>query len=213
MSDRAPRNTLTRDRVLAGAFELADAKGLEALTIRALAAHLGVRPMSIYHYVATKDALLDALVDGVFETIARPSSSGDWRDELADRARSVRAAMAAHPWALSVMETRAHPGLANLAGHEAVLAVLREAGFSVEAAGHAFAVLDAFVYGFALQDAMLRQVGLDTDAAELRDGMPLEGFPHIAEQAERYVTDAYPIADSFEVGLGIVLDGIAKLRT
>ena len=213
MAAKARRYTLTRERVLAGALELADAHGLEALTIRALATHLTVRPMSLYHYVAAKDELLDALVDVVFAEIYLPSSAGDWRSELEQRARSAREALSRHPWALTVMETRAQPGPASLAGHEAVLEVLRTAGFSVAAAGHAYAVLDAFVYGFALQDAMLRSVGLDTSAAQLRDGMNLGGHPRLAELAEHYVAaSGYPGDASFEIGLEIALTGIDRLR-
>lgn len=210
---RAPRNTLTRDRVIAGALELTDAEGLDALTIRALAGHLSVRPMSIYHYVATKEELLDALVDAVFSELYMPSTAGEWRVELANRAVSVRSALVRHPWALAVMETRTHPGPANLAAHEAVLELLHVAGFSVETAGHAYAILDAFVYGFALQDSMLRSVDLNASAEELRDGMDLTQHPRMAAMAARFVeAETYPIDTSFNIGLALALDGIARLR-
>lgn len=213
MADRAPRNTLARDRVLAGALVLADRDGLQALTIRALAAHLAVRPMSIYHYVATKDELLDELVDVVFAELYVPTAGADWRAELARRAQSARVSLMRHPWALTVLETRVRPGPATLAGHEAVLAVLRAAGYSVAAAGHAYALLDAFVYGFALQDLMLRSAGLDTSAAELRAGMDLDHYPHIAELAAHYVeARTYPLDASFDIGLELTLDGIDRLR-
>lgn len=212
-TSRAPRNTLTRERVLAGALDLADSQGLDALTIRALAAHLGVRPMSIYHYVATKEELLDALVDVVYLELYVPVTTGDWREELARRARSMRSSLARHPWALTVMESRAKPGPANLAGHEAVLDLLATVGFSVDAAGHAYAVLDAFSYGFALQDAMLRSVGLSTSAAEVRDGMDLSGHPRLAAMAAYYAdAQEYPMDTSFDIGLSIALEGIARLR-
>ena len=213
MTRRAPRNTLTRERVLTGALEIADVRGLEALTIRGLAEHLGVRPMSIYHYVATKDDLLDALVDAVFEELYLPSASGEWRDELTRRAASVREMLSRHPWALAVLESRPQPGPASLAGHEAVLDILHEAGFSVEASGHAFAVLDAFVFGFALQDLMLRSAGLADSAADVRAGMNLRRHPRLDEIAQHYAQAAdYPLDRSFEIGLRIALDGIESLR-
>lgn len=213
MTPRAPRNTLTRERVLTGALEIADADGIDALTIRGLAERLGVRPMSIYHYVATKDDLLDALVDAVFEELYLPSASGEWRDELTRRAESVRAMLSRHPWALAIMESRSQPGPASLAGHEAVLDVLHHAGFSVEASGHAFAVLDAFVFGFALQDRMLRSVGLDSSAADLRAGMSLSGHPRLDAIATHHAeAEVYPLDASFEIGLRIALDGIDQLR-
>lgn len=213
MAGRAPRNTLTRERVLTAALELADRDGLPALTIRALAAHLAVRPMSIYHYVATKDELLDALVDLIFAELHVPTAGGDWRRELTRRSRSVRRSLARHPWALTVMESRTQPGPAVLADHEAVLDVLHAAGFSVAAAGHAYAVLDAFVYGFALQDLMLRSAGLDTSAAELAAAMNLDRYPRLTEMAAYYAqSETYPLDASFDLGLELALDGIAQLR-
>lgn len=213
-SPRAARNTLTRDRLMEGALALADRDGFEALTIRALAADLGVRPMAIYHYVASKDVLLDALVDRVFAEVPLPRADDDgddgWRGPLAARSRAMRDLLARHRWALSVLETRSRPGPATLTAHEAVLDVLRRAGFSVEASAHAFALLDAFVFGYALQESMLETAGLPDSPADLRDGMDLAAFPRIAETAELYAASTdYVFASSFEIGLAAVLDAIA----
>lgn len=212
-NQRVPRNSLTYERVVEGARELADERGLDALTIRALATHLGVKPMSIYHYVANKELLLDALVDLVFKEFYTPDPDGRWRVELANRARSVRAVVSHHPWALAILETRTHPGPANLNGHESVLEVLHRAGFTVEAAAHAYAILDAFVYGFVLQDIMLRSIQLDTSADALRAEMDFSNHPRLAEMAAFYVrASSYPLNETFEVGLGITLDGIEQLH-
>lgn len=211
-SARAPRHTITRERVLAGALELADAEGLAALTIRGLATRLGVKPMAIYHHVASKEEILDALVDAVYAEIYLPVAGPPWREQLAERTRSMRAALGRHPWALSVMETRVHPGPANLANHEAALEVLRSAGFSLPATAHAYAVLDAFVYGFCLQESMLAAIDLEGSADVLIAGMDLSGMPRMAEFAAGHVlTEGYAFGDSFEVGLALVLDGIAAL--
>src|SRR5215216_3957374 len=96
----AQRAPLTRERVLRGAIAIADAGGIAALTIRALADKLDVRPMSVYHHVANKDEILDGIVDLVFSEIDLPSATGDWRSELAQRASSARAALRRHPWAI-----------------------------------------------------------------------------------------------------------------
>jgi len=196
--------------VLSSALELIDRSGLDALTIRGLATNLGVRPMAIYHYVASKDELLDALVDFVFDEVYAPRA-GDWRSELVLRSTSLREALARHRWALPVMETRAHPGPATLANHEAVLDVLRRSGFSLRATAHAYAILDAFVYGFALQEAMLEAVGLPASSADVMEGMDLAGFPRVTELATLYVdAPTYPFVASFAVGLNLVLDGIER---
>lgn len=215
MSDpaRAPRNTLSRDLVVARAVALADRDGLGVLTIRNLAAECGVKPMAIYHHIANKEAILDAIVDAVFAEVYVPRTSRPWCDELAERSRSMRATLRRHPWALALMEARRNPGPATLLGHEACLEVLRSAGFSLQATAHAYAVLDAFVYGFALQEAMLDQVGLAESAAELVEGMNLAGFPRMAEFATQHVlAEGYSFASSFEVGLDLVLDALERLR-
>src|SRR3954449_7722330 len=98
---RAP---LTRERVLRGAVEVADGGGIGSLTIRSLAQELGVKPMSVYHYVANKEEILDGIVDLVFGEIDLPSIAGDWRVEMAQRARSARNALRRHPWAIALME-------------------------------------------------------------------------------------------------------------
>lgn len=211
---RAPRNTLTQDKVLATALELLDDDGLGAFTIRELAARLDVRPMSIYHYTPSKEALLDALVDVVFGEVYVPIPGGEWRTELTRRSVSMREALARHRWALPVMETRTHPGPATLSNHEGVLAVLRTAGFTLEATAHAYAILDAFVYGFSLQEAMLEAAGLPDDSAELAQGMDLTRYPRVAELAASYTAaETYPFAASFDVGLRVTLDGIERLAT
>lgn len=124
----------------------------------------------------------------------------------------MREALARHPWALPVVETRAHPGPATLANHEAVLDVLRRSGFSLQATAHAYAVLDAFVYGFALQEAMLRTAGLPDDSPGVVAGMDLARFPRVQELATLYAdAPAYPFGASFDVGLDLVLDGLERL--
>src|SRR4051812_28564753 len=84
----APRAPLSRDRVFRAAVTVADAGGIGGLTIRSLAQELGVKPMSVYHYVANKDEIIDAAVDLVFEEIELPVIGGDWRIEMRRRANS-----------------------------------------------------------------------------------------------------------------------------
>src|SRR6476646_1173414 len=93
------REPLTRERALQVAMALADEKGLEALTMRALAQELGVEAMSLYHHVPNKSDILDGMVDLVFAQIELPKGSGDWKGEMRKRAHSARAALNRHPWA------------------------------------------------------------------------------------------------------------------
>src|SRR6185436_5970109 len=184
---RAP---LTRERVLHGAIAIADAGGIAALTIRALADKLGVKPMSVYHHVANKDEILDGIVDLVFSEIDLPTTGGDWRTEIRRRATSARAVLRRHSWAIGLMESRTSPGPATLRQHDAVIGTLRGAGFSVEMTAHAYALLDAYVYGFALQEAALPFEGPD-NVAEIAEPImqhfsPAE-HPHLVELASEFI--------------------------
>jgi AcrR family transcriptional regulator len=138
--------------VLRAATVLADRVGVGSLSMRKLAQELGVEAMSLYHHVANKDDLLDGMVDLVFGEIELPSGDAGWKAAMRRRAISAREALRRHPWATGLMESRSTPGAANLRHHDAVLGILRGAGFSVELAAHAYSLLDSYIYGFALQE-------------------------------------------------------------
>src|SRR3954454_15313872 len=104
------REPLSRDRVMRAALAVADEGGLPGLTIRSLAQRLGVKPMSVYHYVANKDEILDGLVDLVFAEIELPLPDGEWRAEITKRAHSARKVLGSHPWSISLLESRTTPG-------------------------------------------------------------------------------------------------------
>src|SRR5262245_3400144 len=110
---------------------LADRAGLEAVTMRRLAEELGVEAMSLYHHVPNKDAILDGMVDIVFAEIELPRMDLDWKTALRRRMTSMRDVLVRHPWALRILESRTSPGPATLAHHDAMLACLRAAGFSI----------------------------------------------------------------------------------
>jgi len=90
---------LSRDRVLSGAITVADAGGIGGLTIRTLAQELGVKPMSVYHYVANKNEIIDGVVDLVHAEIDLPAPGGDWRSEMRRRAHSAGRVLGNHSWA------------------------------------------------------------------------------------------------------------------
>jgi AcrR family transcriptional regulator len=98
-SDGPARSRLSKERVRDAALLIADQGGLSGLTIRSLAEELGAKPMSVYYYVASKDELLDLLVDVVFEEIELPDPEGDWHVEMRRRACSARDRLKEHSWA------------------------------------------------------------------------------------------------------------------
>ena len=126
-ANQLTRTPLTRTRVLEGAVALADQVGIEAFTIRKLAAALDVKPMTIYHHVPSKDAIVNGMVELVFSEIDLPPTDLDWRSAIQHRARSARVVLARHPWAPPLMESRTDPGPEMLGHHDAELGSRRVA--------------------------------------------------------------------------------------
>jgi AcrR family transcriptional regulator len=215
MTEQATRRTpLTRERVLDGAMAVADRSGLAALTMRSLADELGVKPMSLYHHVANKEAILDGLVERVFAQVDLPRVGAEWREEIRRRSHSLRAALRRHRWAIGVMESRTSPGPATLRHHDAVIGTLRAGGFSVAMTAHAFSAIDAYVYGFALQEATLPFQSPDEVpemAGSMLAAMPVDDYPHFVEMAREHVLQpGYDFGEEFDFGLDLVLDGLAR---
>lgn len=199
---------LSRERVLDAAVALADADGLAAVTMRSLANALGLKPMSLYHYVRGKEDVLDGMVDQVFGEIALPDPDLPWRAAIRARAVSARTVLGRHCWALAVMDSRSAPGPATLRHHDAVLGVLLAAGFSLPVTARAYTIVDAYVYGFVLQE-----VAIPSDAGPAAETGPDSTlYPHLAEFAAGHIMQpGYSFADEFEPGLDVVLDAIAEL--
>jgi AcrR family transcriptional regulator len=209
---RAP---LTRERVLAAAIDLADRDGIASLSMRKLAQELGVEAMSLYHHVANKDAILDGLIDLVFGEIDLPVGEADWKAAMRRRAISAREVLRRHPWATGLMESRSTPGPATLRHHDAVLGILRNAGFPLELAAHAYSLLDSYIYGFALQETSL-PFSTPEETAEVAQAMmaefPADAYPHLTEIAVEHVLQpGYSYASEYLFGLDLILDGLERL--
>ena len=208
---------LSKQRVVAEAVRLADREGVDQLSMRRLAGVLGAGAMSLYHYVANKEELLDAMVDVVFGEIALPPEGTDWQLAMRHRAESARQVLARHPWAIALMESRTSPGPANLRHREAVTACLRRAGFTVLMATHANWLLDSYVYGHALQEATLtfETAGELADLVEdvILPQLPAEQFPYLNESAAALLAAGYDPTQEFAFGLDLVLAALEPLRT
>lgn len=211
-----PRGSLNRAGIVAAAVALADEQGMAAVSMRALAGRLGVEAMSLYHHVPNKDALLDDMVDEVFSELYDPTVGQPWRPELATRTRSGRAVLLRHRWALGLMDARRTPGPHSLAHHDAVIGLLLAAGFSLPATGHAFALIDAYLYGFLLQEIALpfeTESELAELGAQILDEATAGAYPYFTRFAvERAMVPGYSFGAEFEVGLELVLTAIASLH-
>lgn len=201
---------LDRERVIAGAIELADQIGVDDFTIRKLADHLGSKPMSLYHHVANKDAILDAMVDAVYDEIGPVDAEADWRPAIRARCVRMREVFLHHPWAVYLLDSRREPGMATLAHHDATISCLYAAGFDDVGVSHAVAFIDAYVLGFAVQEASLPATSGD-EIHELAESIavPADIFPGLARFTNRYVMGGeYDFGSQFDEGLDLVLDGI-----
>jgi len=211
---RSGAERLSREAVLAAAVELADADGLSALSMRAVARQLGVEAMSLYHHVANKEALLDGMVDTVFAEFHAPEPGADWRSELRERSLTARESLKRHPWAVGLMDSRRNAGYPTLVHHDAVIGCLRESGFSLTLTGHAFAVLDSHLYGFMVQElSMPFEPGQDLAllGQQIMAALPDGELPYFREfTLEHALQPGYDFGDEFEVGLDLVLDGLTE---
>ena len=207
---------LTKHRVVVEAIRLADREGVEGLSMRRLARELGAGAMSLYHYVASKEELLDAMIDIVFEEIELPPEGTDWQSAMRRHSVSARQVLARHPWAIGLMDSRTAPGSAHLRHREAVTACLRGAGFSVLMATHANWLLDSLVYGYALQEANLPFDTADEFAEMAEDvylpQLPPDEFPYLNESAAALVAAGFDPAEEFIFGLDLALAALEPLR-
>ncbi len=213
---RARKTPVTREAALKAAVRIADTGGLEELSMRRLARELGCEAMSLYHHFAHKDAILDGMVEHVFEQFDAPRSGAQWRPALRERMRSMRRALLRHPWAVRLLDSRTTPLLVTLAHHDAVLGVLRAAGFSVQLSAVAYALLDSFVYGFVVTELSL-PFRTSAEARRLAKSMlaqaDTEQFPHLREFTEAHVLrPGYSFAAEFDRALELVLDALDARR-
>ena len=210
---RGPRVPLSRERIVQGAVALAGAGGFDSLSMRNLAEDLGAAPMALYRHVANKEDLLDGMIDVVFSEMYPPAIKGDWKAELRKRGTSARSALQRHPWAVGLMESRVHPGEASAVHHNATMGCLREAGFPFREAVHAYNLLDAYTYGFALQELTIpfETPEESGEVAATTVGERGGDFPYLAEVVVELGNRGYDYTEEFEFGLDFILDGLERL--
>ncbi|WP_344059437.1 TetR/AcrR family transcriptional regulator [Microbacterium pumilum] len=208
------RTQLSRDRVLEAAIDIADEDGLDALTMRRLGEALGIEAMSVYTHIANKEDLLNGMVDAVFAEIELPSHSDDWRTALHKRSESFRDMLTRHSWATSLKDSGTNPGPATLRHHDRVLGTLRNAGFSLPLTAHAFAALDSYIYGFAMQEKTLPFTTEEETAAMAQimlAQLAMADYPYLAELTAKHVLrPGYNFSHEFDFGLDLLLDGLER---
>ncbi|MFD7664250.1 TetR/AcrR family transcriptional regulator C-terminal domain-containing protein [Streptomyces sp. NPDC059788] len=181
---RGARAGLSRERVLDAALALIDRDGLPALSMRRLGAELGVEAMTLYHYVPNKDALLDGLVERVFESAAPLTADGGrWQAALEEYAGSLRDTLLRHPGVLPLAMSRPAVTPQTLGTVEHGLRMLRDAGFPLGRALDVLNALTVFVIGHTAVEAATARAdapGAPGSTAYLAQ-LDVERFPLLVE--------------------------------
>ena len=215
-SEPTPRSPLTKERVLQAAVDLADRKGLGALTMRRLGAELGFEAMSLYKHVASKEEILEGMLELVLGQIEIPEEGADWKEAMRRRADSAREVLTRHSWAIGLLESGTSTGPTALRYMDAIIGSLLSAGLSMEHAAHAFWLLDCYVYGQVIQEISLpfdsSEEMADSAASTLEQTTTSE-FPNLAAMYEHALTAGYSYDGEFEFGLDLILDGLEHHRT
>ncbi|HLR93696.1 MAG TPA: TetR/AcrR family transcriptional regulator [Jiangellaceae bacterium] len=216
---RGPKPRVTAEQVVTAAIAIADTEGLDAVSMRSVAEHLGLTAMSLYAYVPSKGVLADAMLDRILgERAAEPAAGEHWRDGLHRLAHDNWNIYRRHPWALQVTMTRRPFGPNILAGLEATLRTVVGLGLEPQEMVSIVNTVDDYVHGALAASLETTQAeqdsGLSNDAWLERHGSLLaefttfEDYPTLTELwsndtlTERHI--------DFEFGLQRVLDGLER---
>jgi AcrR family transcriptional regulator len=211
-----PRPPLSRERVLEAAIGLADAGGIESLSMRKLAGALGVEAMTLYYYVANKDEILSAIVDMVVSEFELPDPEADWKAAIRRTAISAFEVLQRHPWAASLMLHGTTVSTARLRYMDAILGSLRRGGFSADLTDHAYHALDSHIMGFTLWVVSMN-LGSEEDLAAMAEQflreLPTDDLPNLAEHIHQHMKPRDPNDEGdFAFGLDLILDGLERIR-
>lgn len=201
-----PNTHLNRERIVSAAMEIADADGVDALSMRTLAARLGAGTMSLYNHVDSKDDLLDQMTERVAAEISPPAERTHWKDGIRSLVISTRIALQQHPWAVDSWSARL-PGPRRWTLMEQMLALLASAGLSDEVADLAFHALLNHVLGYTRQEHAFADSDSRAPAAGVAASLDAQRFPHVREHL-RYHAQQRADHDSFLFVLDLILDGL-----
>jgi len=213
-----PRTPLNRERVLAAAVELADREGVEGLSMRRLAAELGVVPMALYKHVANKDELLDGMIDVVVTEIDPPRTDTDWKTAVRERILSARRMLLRHPWASRVMESRTRPTMTVMAYMDSMIGMFIAGGFSIDLIHHVMHAMGSRLMGFTQEmfnDQSDEEQPFQPEMLEqLQTVFPsiYELYLTVNHEDESIVGPGCDDQFEFEFALDLMLDGVERLK-
>jgi len=216
--DQDRRNQLTRERVVTEALAVIAEHSAQALTMRRLAARLGVVPGALYHHVRNKQQLQDLLLDGVLAEVdldLDPSLA--WTEQLKVLAHRLGQVLEAHPGIAAILKTRDPHGPHSLALAEAFLSPLQTAGFADREAGLAFFLLLDYTIGFAVSspatsvnEQRVRDPAIRAQLHQFFRSLPPDRFPALVALGEYVWVDNRD--ERFTAGLQVLVDGLEHAR-
>ena len=220
---RGPAPSLSRETISTAAVKLADAQGIEAVSMRTLALELGVGAASLYRYVARKDELIELMVDAVMGNDLKFEIRGDWREDLRSFAHGLRAMTLRHPWMAVPSAGLRNFGPNTAERYEQVLGAIDGLGLDIDDMLVMVETLDAYVRGRALEELAereaVRRSGLDQEQwmqvqTPYVESLISSGhYPLLTRVVfdARSPHDPDRLKNSFDLGLERVLDGLATM--
>jgi AcrR family transcriptional regulator len=219
---RAP---LTRERVLRAAVDLADERGIDALTMRALGQELGVEAMSLYNHVKNKADILNGIVDAVcgeivaaVDEVDPPEEPAGWKPVLRTRILTAREVLLRHRWAPALLESLADIPPSLIAYYDGQIGLMREGGFSLDLAHHALHALGSRGLGFTQELFVQEDSEVDPAVMAMMLQHMAGRYPHMADMMKIVAHDPESTLGGcddqfeFEFGLDVILDGLDRLR-
>ncbi|GII54478.1 TetR family transcriptional regulator [Planotetraspora thailandica] len=218
---RGPRPAFSRARLTEVAIRIADAEGLDAISMRRLATEIGAGTMSLYRYVSSKDDVIELMIDAVVADYLPPDAvmTGDWRADLRGFAVGVRQTMLRHPWVAPLVGTRQQPSPNRVRMLDAALRMVDDLGMSfnemLTVIGTVFAYVNGFVEAELAEAEALRRTGLDLmewmtlQVPYLQSVVASGSYPMVARMLTEGGQDYVDVGDRFDFGLDRLLDGIA----
>ena len=201
------RRPLTRERVLRAAIDLADAEGVDALTMRRLGQALGVEAMSLYNHVASKDDILNGIVDVLVGEIPLAPGGTDWRAALRAQSLAARDLVRRHAWAPQLITSRTTMSPAMVTYMDAVVGTLHGGGLSHDLTHNAMHVLGSRILGFTME--LFDPTDLGPEVASILRETTTDRYPHLAATLGQVHHDDDV---EFAFGLDLILDGLERSR-
>ncbi|HOQ21474.1 MAG TPA: TetR/AcrR family transcriptional regulator [Microbacterium sp.] len=234
MSTAPPRATLDRDRVVEAAIGYADAHGLDATTMRRLGEALGVTPMALYKHVASREGLIDAMVDRLVAAIDDPEvadapddadapdaaapehaapehAPADWRAVVRGRILAAREALRTHPWAQDAIESRTEASPVVLAYLDSLMRAMFDGGLSADLVHHGMHALSTRMWGFTRDVMPMPTAPADPAARAAAIGAFFTAYPSIGRMSTTapHAGDGCDDDAEFAFALDLLLEGLA----